>query len=166
MKNEITSSPLFEEFSPLLESLNVIIVDIDFNESPYEAKMTVIVKLKDGEIGVNECAKVFNLIKPRMEMRLAEEQDFNLEVSTPGLQRKIHDAYEFSLFPKKRVRVYDLLIGAWISGIIDKVDEDTLYLTSCLDENNKSLDKDLQLKFETIQKAKLEYIWEENKHAK
>ncbi|MGH4036441.1 MAG: ribosome assembly cofactor RimP [Sphaerochaeta sp.] len=166
MKKCITLDPLFEEFSPLLDAMNVTLVDIESQETPYECKISCIVKLKEGEVGVDETAKVFRLIRTRMELRLAPETDLNLEVSTPGLQRKIRDAYEFTLFKGKRVRVYDLLLGAWVSGIIENVDDESLVLTSCLDADNKSIDKNLVLKFETIQKAKLEYIWEEKKHAK
>ncbi|MCK9192156.1 MAG: ribosome assembly cofactor RimP [Sphaerochaetaceae bacterium] len=166
MKKCITLDPLFEEFSPLLDAMNVVLVDIESQETPYECKISCIVKLKEGEVGVDETAKVFRLIRTRMELRLAPETDLNLEVSTPGLQRKIRDAYEFTLFKGKRVRVYDLLLGAWVSGIIENVDDESLVLTSCLDADNKSIDKNLVLKFETIQKAKLEYIWEEKKHAK
>ena len=166
MKKCITLDPLFEEFSPLLDAMNVVLVDIESNESPYECKMNCIIMLKDGEVGVIETARVFKLIRTRMSLRLAPETDFNLEVSTPGLQRKIRDAYEFTLYKGKRVRVYDLLIGSWVSGIIKDVDDKKLYLTSCIDENNKSIEEDLEINLETIQKAKLEYIWEENKHAK
>jgi ribosome maturation factor RimP len=166
MKKCITLDPLFEEFSPLLDAMDIILVDVESNEGPYECKMNCIIMLKDGEVGVIETARVFKLIRTRMELKLAPETDFYLEVSTPGLQRKIRDAYEFSLYKGKRVRIYDLLLGAWVSGIIKDVDEKKLYLTSCIDENNKALEDDLEVKFETIQKGKLEYIWEENKHAK
>jgi ribosome maturation factor RimP len=166
MKKCITLDPLFEEFEPLLDSMGIVLVDLDHSENPYECKVTAIIKMKEEEVGVIETARVFKLIKTRMELKLAPETDLNLEVSTPGLQRKIRDAYEFTLFVGKRVRVYDLLIGAWVSGIIKNVNDDSVCLTSVLDENNKQLDNDLVIKFETIQKAKLEYIWEESKHAK
>ncbi|MCY1151829.1 MAG: ribosome assembly cofactor RimP [Sphaerochaetaceae bacterium] len=166
MKNNITKDPLFEEYAPLLEAMNVTLVDIDFKESPFNARLAVVIKLKDGEVGVNECAKVHNLIKTRMEVQLAEEQDFDLEVSTPGLQRKIRDAYEFTLFKEKRVRVYDIIQACWFSGIIKDVKEYSVILTNCLDQENNKLDTDLEIDFENISKAKLEYIWEDRKHAK
>lgn len=166
MKKCITLDPLFEEFEPLLDALGIVLVDLEHSENPYECKITAIVTMKSGEIGVDETTKVFRLIRTRMELKLAPETDLNLEVSTPGLQRKIRDAYEFSIFVGKRVRLHDLLIGSWVSGIIEKVDNECVYLTSVLDENNKQLEEELVIKFETIQKAKLEYIWEESKHAK
>jgi ribosome maturation factor RimP len=166
MKNNITKDPLFEEYAPLLEAMGVVIVNIDFNETPYSTKLTVIIKLKEGEVGVSQCTKVHRLIKARMELQLAEEQDFDLEVSTPGLQRKIKDVYEFTLFKDKRVRVYDVLQSSWFSGIIKDVKENSLVLTNCIDQDEKKLESDLDIDFENISKAKLEYIWEDRKHAK
>ena len=166
MKNNITKDPLFEEYAPLLEAMNIVLVDIDFKESPFNARLSAVIKLKDGEVGVNECAKVHNLIKTRMELQLAEEQEFDLEVSTPGLQRKIRDAYEFKLFSGKRVRVYDILQSTWLSGIIKDVKDSSVVLTNCLDQDDKALEEDVEIEFENISKAKLEYIWEDRKHAK
>jgi len=166
MKNNITKDPLFEEYAPLLEAMNIVLVDIDFKESPFNARLAAVIKLEDGEVGVNECAKVHNLIKTRMELQLAEEQEFDLEVSTPGLQRKIRDAYEFKLFKGKRVRVYDILHSYWLSGIIKEVKDISVVLTNCLDQDDKALESDVEIEFENISKAKLEYIWEDRKHAK
>lgn len=166
MKNNITNDPLFLEYAPLLKAMNITLVDIKFSESPYSANLSVIIKLSEGETTVDHCAKVYNLIKPRMELKLAPEQDFNLEVSTPGLQRKIKDAYEFELFKEKRVRVYNILDSKWYSGIIDQVKADSVVLTQCIDQDDKKLEENLDIDFENISKAKLEYIWEDRKHAK
>jgi len=166
MKNNITKDPLFEEFAPLLEALNIAIVDVNFVENPYTTRLAVVIKLIDGEVGVQQCAIAHNLIKARMEVRLAKEQDFDLEVSTPGLQRKIRDAYEFNLFKNKRVRAYDTFHSAWFSGIISEVKESSVVLTNCLDNENNKLDSNLELEFDNISKAKLEYIWEDRKHGK
>lgn len=166
MKNNITRDPLFLEYEPLLEAMNIVLVDIKFSESPYNANLSVIIKLADGEATVADCAKAHNLIKPRVELNLAPEQDFNLEVSTPGLQRKIKDAYEFTLFTGKRVRVYNIRSNSWYSGIIKEVLSDSLILSDCLDQDNKKLNENLNIDFENISKAKLEYIWEDSKHAK
>jgi len=166
VKNNIIRDPLFEEYAPLLDALNIVLVDIELNESPFSARMSAIIKLKDGEVGVNECAKVYNIIKARMEVRLAPEQDFDLEVSTPGLQRKIKDAYEFTLFVGKRIRVYDITKSVWFSGIIKEVKQSSVLLIDCIDQDEKKLDEELDIEFENISKAKLEYIWEDGKNAK
>lgn len=166
MKNNITKDPLFLEYEPLLEAMNIVLVDIKFSENPYNANLNVTIKVENGEATVDDCAKVHNLIKPRIEIQLAPEQDFNLEVSTPGLQRKIKDAYEFTLFTGKRVRVYNIRSNSWYSGIIKEVLDDSVILSECLDQDNKKLDEELNIDFENISKAKLEYIWEDRKHAK
>ncbi|MGD1815992.1 MAG: ribosome assembly cofactor RimP [Pleomorphochaeta sp.] len=166
MKNNITQDPLFLEYSPLLDAMNIELVDIKFSESPYNARLAVVIKVKDGVTTVDHCAEVHNLIKTRMEVQLAPEQEFDLEVSTPGLQRNIKDAYEFKLFLNKRVRVYDILQSKWFSGIIKEVGEDFLILSDCIDQDDNKLDSDLNIDFENISKAKLEYIWEDRKHAK
>ncbi len=166
MKNNIIKDPLFLEYAPLLEAMDITLVDIKFNENPYSANLYVVIKTSQGETTVDHCAKVHRLIRPRMEIKLAPEQEFNLEVSTPGLQRKIKDAYEFTLFKEKRVRVYDYIESSWYSGIIKEVLEDSLVLKDCKDQDDKKMENELNIDFENISKAKLEYVWEDRKHAK
>ena len=165
MKNTITKNQLYLEYQPLVASLGVEIVNIMASETPEEYKMNLIIVLKDGEVGVNECSRVHKIIKTRMTVQLPPEEYLNLEVSTPGLQRTLEDAHEFSLFCGKRVRVLLPSLQKWVSGIIASTNEDSVTLSNCIvEEDEKSKDELMKISFDSIQKAKLEYIWEDRSH--
>jgi ribosome maturation factor RimP len=118
---------------------------------------------KEDEVSVDHCAKVYRLVYPRMELQLGE-RDLQLEVSTPGLQRNFKDVYEFSLFTGKRVRVYDTSKDAWVSGIIAQADTTSVQLTQVYIEDAKEMIETMSIAYADIQKAKLDYRWEDDSH--
>jgi ribosome maturation factor RimP len=98
-----------------------------------------------------------------MELQLAE-RDLQLEVSTPGLQRNLKDVYEFTLFVGKRVRVYDTTKEAWLSGIIQNSNDSSVTLSEVFIDDDKEMIETMVVEFASIQKAKLDYRWEDNSH--
>jgi ribosome maturation factor RimP len=98
-----------------------------------------------------------------MELTLGD-RDLQLEVTTPGLQRTIKDFYEFSLFTGRRVRVYDTSKPAWVSGIIKACDDHALTLDEVYIEDGKEMIATMVVELASIQKAKLDYRWEDNSH--
>ncbi|MCH3916260.1 MAG: ribosome assembly cofactor RimP [Spirochaetia bacterium] len=153
----------------MVEQLGMEIVDINASDTPVAYSMHVTIILKAGETGVDDCATVHNLIKTRMEAKLPSGKDLQLEVSTPGLQRVLHDAHEFSLFKGKRVRVFLPAGKVWLSGIILATEEKKVILTDCRTSDGQPMKSDddsddMEIFFDSIQKAKLEYIWEDRSH--
>jgi ribosome maturation factor RimP len=71
-----------------------------------------------------------------------------MEVSSPGLERKLKNASEFALLKGRRVRVWNKELGDWQSGLI--VDSDTSQVTLEPEEGER-----FTLTFENIAKAKL-----------
>jgi len=92
------------------------------------------------------------------------ERDLQLEVSTPGLQRTLKDVYEFGLFTGKRVRVYDTSKEAWVSGIIAQADQTSVQLSQVFIEDAKEMIETMSVAYADIQKAKLDYRWEDDSH--
>ena len=99
----------------------------------------------------------------RMQLALGE-RDLSLEVSTPGLERSFKDLYEFTLFAGRRVRVYDSGRSAWVSGIIEAAQEESVVLSEVfVEEKNKKTER-MNIVYSAIQKAKLDYRWEDERH--
>lgn len=163
LQKGIENTPLFQEFEPLLSPLGITIVDIDRMEHGMTSAVSIIIKTADHEVGVDDCAKVYNLVYPRLELKTGD-RDLQLEVSTPGLQRNLRDIYEFGLFVGRRVRVYDTSRGAWISGIIAQVDEAGVTLDGTTVEDQTENLGTCMVPYEQIHKAKLEYRWEDVPH--
>lgn len=163
LQTGIESNPLFREFEPLLSPLGITIVDINRTEHGMTSAVSIIIKTNDHEVNVDDCAKVYNLVYPRLELKTGD-RDLQLEVSTPGLQRNLRDVYEFSLFIGRRVRVYDSNRDAWISGIIAGTDSTGVTLDGVTVEDQKEEIGTCIVPFEQIHKAKLEYRWEDVPH--
>ena len=64
---------------------------------------------------------------PRLEA-LLQNQDIYMEVTSPGMERHIKNAAEFSLFKGRDVKVWNTEISDWISGVIKDSDEHQLTL--------------------------------------
>ena len=159
----IQNTSLFAEYSPLLEALGITLVDISKIDRGFSVGVHITIMTKDREVDVADCSKVYKLVYPRMEMQLGE-RDLELEVSTPGLQRTIKDVYEFTLFGGNRVRLYDSQRSDWISGLITGSDDSSITLNTAFIGDSKEMIETMVVDFATIQKAKLDYRWEDNSH--
>jgi len=163
LKTGIEKTALFMEYAPLLDQMGIILVDINRVDRGRDVNVTVIIMAKEEDVNVDHCAKVYRLVYPRMELTLGE-RDLQLEVSTPGLQRTLKDYYEFTLFKGKRVRIYDTEKQAWVSGIIEGCSDAKVHLTDVFIEDEKDMIQAMDVEFALIQKAKLDYRWEDNSH--
>ena len=151
------------EYEPLLEAMGITLVDINRIDRGKSVTVTMVIVAKEAEVSVDHCAKVYRLVYPRMALQLGE-RDLQLDVSTPGLQRTLKDVYEFSLFTGKRVRAYDMSKEAWVSGIITQADQTSVQLSQVFIEDAKEMIETMSVAFSDIQKAKLDYRWEDDSH--
>ena len=159
----IQKNKLFMEYEPLLNAMGIALVEINRVDRGNSVIVTMVIVAKETEVSIDHCAKVYRLAYPRMELQLGE-RDLQLEVSTPGLQRTFKDVYEFSLFTGKRARVYDTSKEAWVSGIITQADEKSVQLAQVYIEDEKEMIDTMSVEFSVIQKAKLDYRWEDDSH--
>ncbi|MGE4453185.1 MAG: ribosome assembly cofactor RimP [Sphaerochaeta sp.] len=163
LRKGIEETALFREYEPLLRAMGIVLVDINELDRGHTVVVTVVIMAKDEDVHVDHCAAVYRLVYPRMELQIGQK-DLHLEVTTPGLQRTIKDVYEFGLFTGKRVRVYDASKSAWLSGIIKKCDETSLALDEVFIEDETEMLETMVVELAAIQKAKLDYRWEDNSH--
>ena len=165
LKNEITTDPLFQDLEQIVEDLGLVLCYARKSMQGKTVQVFVDIMKSEGETGIDECAKVHNTILPRLEMKYGRD-DLYLEVSTPGLQRNLRDVYEFKVFRGKRCRVYSLSHSSWICGIIGETDGDGVVLSDFEVEDTKEKGDVIRIGFEDIQKAKLEYKWEDMKNVR
>ena len=154
--------PHFSECSPLVTGLGYALVELRVisNHGTFQVR-AVITHLTSGEtegIGINDCAKVHRLLLPRLEA-LLKSQEVYMEVTSPGMERLIKNAAEFSLFLGKHARIWDTQVGDWVHGVIHSSDSKNLILelSEKKDAHNSSVSAAEQrvIPFEQIAKAKL-----------
>lgn len=127
----LDSMPYYTQCKSLVEGLGYILVSIHVVPAKTTTKVQAVITNSESNssegIGINDCAKVHRLLLPRLEA-LLQNQDIYMEVTSPGMERHIKNAAEFSLFKGRDVKVWNTEISDWISGVIKDSDEHQLTL--------------------------------------
>lgn len=127
----LDSMPYYTQCKSLVEGLGYILVSIHVVPAKTTTKVQAVITNDESNssegIGINDCAKVHRLLLPRLEA-LLQNQDIYMEVTSPGMERHIKNAAEFSLFKGRDVKVWNTEISDWISGVIKDSDEHQLTL--------------------------------------
>ena len=154
--NSLDKMPHYKECSPLVESLGYVLVELRIVPQKTQYKVLVVISRKAGEsaedegetgIGISDCAKVHRLIEPRLEA-LLNTKDLYMEVTSPGMERTIKNAAEFSHFVGRLLRVWDTEVSDWIPGKLVSSDDKAV----TLEKEDSSV---VTVPYERIAKAKL-----------
>jgi len=125
--------------------------------------VNLVIMAENRNTTVEDCATVHKIVAPRLNV-LYDTREVGIAVSTPGLQRNLKDVYEFTLYIGKRVRIYSTILKGWMSGRIESVQENSLTLSDVFVEDTKEQLERKSVEFDEIQKAKLDYRWEDRPH--
>ena len=138
----------YAECAPLVEELGYKLVDLKIIPAKTITKISAIVCTKepDGNMGVNDCAKVHRILLPKLEELLGTEET-SMELTSPGIEHNIKNAAEFALFVGRNVRIWDKTVTDWISGKIISADEKSVTI-------QKEEGTEFTQTFENIAKAK------------
>jgi ribosome maturation factor RimP len=120
------SEKLFVELEPLLTEAGLNLVDLSVNRRGGSVQVRATIYSPMGT-GIDECAKAHRIAYPRIIEILAHPEP-SLEVASPGIDRVLRSAREWSIFKGKGVRV--LLRGEqeWLRGRIKGLDGGSVLL--------------------------------------
>lgn len=164
-KTTIATDSVYETYEGLLESEGLRIVEIHQSVHGKEFVLDVYITRAEGkgEVDSKDCDKAYRLIYPVAQGDAGLLRDLSLSVSTPGLFRTLKDASEFSIFTGRWVRLYDTGRAATLRGVIVSFDGEGVTLGSVKDEKSGKDLGTLVIPIEKINKAKLDYVWEDAK---
>jgi ribosome maturation factor RimP len=165
LKNDIVKDPLFVDLKDIVADLGMVLCDVKKTMQGTTVQISVVIMNPQEDSSVEDCAKVHNTILPRLQVHYGRDNLY-VEVSTPGLQRNFRDAYEFEVFTGKRCRLYCLSAASWMEGVIGKAEKDGVTLLDFEVENSKEKGEEKFVEFDDIQKAKLDYKWEDVKNVR
>lgn len=118
-----------------LESKNLEFVDLIYRTEDKRLIFTVLVDKVGGRITLAECAILCRQLKSLLEEKNLIEEDYLLEVASPGLDRPLKRQRDFlrSLNKEAVFFLNDLVNGKLqLQGLIDKVDETSVFIqVSC-----------------------------------
>ena len=147
----LESIKYYKECAPLVEGLGYVLVDLKISVSGgqgHTQKISAVISSKNPEqdIGIDDCAKVHHALLPRLEALLGTDDTY-MELTSPGLERNIKNAAEFSIFIGRMVRVWDKTVSDWVQGEIVLSNEKSIVL--------KNNEEQKIVLYENIAKAKL-----------
>lgn len=137
--------PYYGDCEPLVSGLGYRLVELNVfkRQSTWHVKAVI---AGPDEVGIDDCSKVHRAMIPRLEA-LLNTQDLYVEVASPGLDRILKNAAEFSAFTGKRIKIWNTDISDWIQGSVESADSVSVRLST---ENGP-----LDIPYDKIAKAKL-----------
>lgn len=133
----------------VLEREGIEIVDIEYAPGPKGGRLTIFID-REGGVDIDTCVRVSELISPLLDTTDIFKSRYFLEVSSPGIERRIRKKRDFERFKGSRVRVETKtpIDGRRnFQGIIGDVADDHFML-----EEEKG---SYQIKFDEIKRANL-----------
>lgn len=112
-------------FEPVVESMGYELVGIEFHSSEHHGVLRIYIDQDDG-ITVDDCAKVSRQISAVIDVEDPIELAFDLEVSSPGVNRPL---FKFTDFEKYKGSTAKIKLGVALngrknfSGVLQGVDE-------------------------------------------
>ncbi len=144
---------ILDGIEPVLNEMGISVVEL--NAAVVKKTFTIrLVIFQEQGVTVKDCETVHRVIQPRIEL-LMESRDTSMEITSPGIDRRIKSSREYAIFKGKALKILQEGDSEWIGGWIRDCSEDTLFLEK--DE------KELNIPLSTIRKAKLDYTMEARK---
>jgi ribosome maturation factor RimP len=111
---------LFADFEPLVTPLGVEILDVELLSEHRQTVLRVTIYRPEG-ITYDDCVSVQHILSDRLDETDPISGSYNLEVSSPGLERTLRRDKEFSLFKESlcQVNLFAPVDGKrWFRGIL------------------------------------------------
>ena len=148
-----------EAIEPIITKLNYKIYDVIYEKEGKDNYLRIFIDTDKKEgIGLNDCETVNNGITDFLDEKNFIKSQYFLEISSPGIERRIRDdeQLEQNLNSKVEVHLYKAIEKEkTIIGILEKFDDNTVTI-------KKSDEKEIIIEKNNITNMKTVFNWEEN----
>ena len=145
-----TTGALREQLEDVVQGAGFSIVELHWSVVKGRTHVNLVVYRPEG-VGVDDCAEVHRIVRPRIEL-LLDDRDVALQVASPGIDRIIKENSEFAVFEGRGVKVLPHTSDTWIAGIIREAGDQEVMI--------ETADGPERIEYAEIQKAKLDYTQE------
>ncbi|WP_168203381.1 ribosome assembly cofactor RimP [Oceanispirochaeta crateris] len=143
-------SRIIEDLEPVLKAMGIALVECNVAIVKQVYNIRLVIFRAEG-ISLKDCEDVHKIIKPRLDL-LIDSRDLSLEITSPGIDRRIKSSREYDIFKGKFVKILLESSNDWISGKI--VESDGVTLVLIID------DKKVSYSLDQVRKGKLDYTME------
>ena len=91
-------------FEPVIQSMGYELVGVEFQGSVQHGTLRVYIDHENG-IGVDDCAAISQQISAILDVEEPIQQAYDLEVSSPGLNRPLFKPADYELFTDRLVKI-------------------------------------------------------------
>jgi len=157
---------LKEKLLPIVEEQNLELVDLEFSPSGSRSLLRIYVDKPASRcrirrrVTIDECANLSRKVSDFLDMEDLIPHRYNLEVSSPGLDRPLIKREDFVRKIGEKVRVFlnEPIDGKMeLVGEIKKFCEETLYLSTQSEGAEPSVNEEKAVPFKNVLKAKIIY---------
>lgn len=129
---------LEETIKLTVESLGANVYDIVTTRENDRNIFRIYVTAKEG-ISLDKCAEISRLISPILDVNEPMSGEYNLEVSSPGIERKLKRKEHFIASVGEKVKVKDLATETY-KGELTNADDEKITIKTEYGEENISYD--------------------------
>jgi ribosome maturation factor RimP len=87
---------------PLLESQGLVLVDVEFQRERHGRVLRIVID-KEGGVTLDECAQISRELGDLLDVKLVVNGPYNMEVSSPGLDRPLTKKRHFVYFEGRNI---------------------------------------------------------------
>ncbi|WP_417242113.1 ribosome maturation factor RimP [Celeribacter sp.] len=145
---------LAEIIIPVIEGMGFELVRVRLMSSTKSKTLQIMAQRPDGGIEVDECAQISTAVSAVLDVEDPIEDEYTLEVSSPGIDRPLTRLKDFAAFEGYEVKIEttEMIEGRRrFKGVLAGVEGDDVLLT--MDENGEEIT--IGLKFDWLSDAKL-----------
>ncbi|MDR1389295.1 MAG: hypothetical protein LBJ31_04900 [Treponema sp.] len=123
------------ELEGFIEGMGFFLVELNLfrrsaRRTPAQVQVSAVIAAQSHlPMGTDELAKVHRAILPRLEL-FFEGADISVELSSPGLDRRIKEGAEFRFFQGQGVSCYLTALSRWESGVLSASGSEGIELES------------------------------------
>lgn len=139
------------EIEPMVRGMGFSLVELRVGFSHERTHVTVVV-YRPENLGIEDIARLTRVIRPRLDLIDALE-NVTLEVSSPGVDRRIRSKEEYAIFKGRGARLMISGEKEWRGGIIMDADKTRVVL--------QERDRISEIEIDRISKARLDYTQED-----
>ncbi len=121
---------LLKLIEPVVEGLGYECVGVEYNSHPKHGLLRIFIDSSQG-VSMDDCTQVSHQVSGVLDVEDPIAGEYNLEVSTPGLNRPLFKIGQFEQFVGHiaQVNLFKPVEGRRnIKGVIEKVEGDDVYL--------------------------------------
>jgi len=145
-----------EAILPVIAERNYQLVDIEFVREGRGQVLRIFLD-KQGGINVEDCADVSRELGDILDVKNIIETSYHLEISSPGLDRRVRDPADFERFSGRRIKIkteQPINGRRHFSGMLRGVKGDNVTM--------ECDGAEIEIPIEIIEKANLTHEWNDN----